>query len=208
MNDPSDDCDLIQLATDGDQQALADLFEQFRERLGQTVRLRMDHRLHGRIDVSDVLQDAFMDASRRLHEYVADPKVSLFVWLRSLTTQRLIDLHRHHFGAKMRSVYQEVYPRTRNDLTASPQSLAEFIVDSSCTPASKAVAAELQLRVRDALNLMDPIDREVVAMRHFEMMTNGEVADVLKLTKAAASNRYVRALQRLHGVLHGDFDES
>ncbi len=207
MDKQIDTVDLVKRASAGDQQALADVFEVYRQRLKQTVRLRMDSRMVGRIDASDVLQDAFLDAARRLPEYVADPNISMFLWLRSLTTQRLIDLHRHHLGAKMRSVALEVSLHTSDGQYASAESLAKFLVDSSRTPSAKLVHSETQRRVQDALNAMDPIDREVLAMRHFESLTNGEVAEVLQITKAAASNRYVRALQRLHGVLHGIDDQ-
>jgi RNA polymerase sigma-70 factor, ECF subfamily len=199
----ADENDLQRRAAGGDQEALAVVFDQYRQRLKQTLRLRMDRRLHGRLDASDVLQETFLDASRRLPEYVAAPKVSLFLWLRSLATQRLVDLHRHHFGVKMRSVCLEVSINTGVCLSVSAASMSEMLVDASKTPGAALVLVELQLRVQAALNAMDEIDREVLAMRHFEMLTNNEVADVLNLTKAAASNRYVRALRRLHEVLNG-----
>ncbi len=207
MTDDIDQCELLDLASSGDRQALAELFELYRRRLKQTVRLRMDSRMLGRLDASDVLQEAFLDAARRLPEYVAAPNISLFLWLRSLTTQRLVDLHRHHLGAKMRSVALEVSLHTSEGQYASAESLAKFLVDSSRTPGAKLIHLETKRRVQDALNAMEPIDREVLAMRHFESLTNGEVADVLSISKAAASNRYVRALQRLHGVLHGIDDQ-
>lgn len=198
---------LLMRAAAGDQQAMAEVFQSYRRRLANSIRLRMDRRLHGRIDCSDVLQDAFLDAARRLPEYVAAPRVSLFLWLRALTTQRLIDLHRRHLGAQMRSVSLEVSLNTGEGLYASAQSLAELLVDSSRTPGAKLVQLEVQQRVQDALNAMEPVDREVLAMRQFESLTNDEVAAVLNLTKAAASNRYVRALTRLHKVLHEPLDE-
>lgn len=203
MNEPTDHCDIIKLASAGDQKALAEVFELYRQRLKNTVRLRMDRRMLGRLDASDVLQEAFLDAARRLPEYVAAPNISLFLWLRSLTTQRLIDLHRQHLHAKMRTVALEVSLHNCDGQYASAESLAEFLVDASRTPFAKLVHLETQRRVQDALNTMEPIDREVLAMRHFESLPNGEVAEILQISKAAASNRYVRALQRLHEVLHG-----
>jgi RNA polymerase sigma-70 factor (ECF subfamily) len=194
-------------AAAGDPKALADVFAHYRPRLAQTVRLRMDRRLQSRIDVSDVLQEAFLDAAKRLPEYVEAPELSLFLWLRSLTTQRLVDLHRRHLVAQMRSVSLEYSLDTGDSLYASSQSLAELLVDSSISPGSKLLQLETQQRVQMALNSMDPQDREVLAMRHFEMLSNNEVATILKLSKAAASNRYVRALERLHKVLNGQFSD-
>lgn len=206
MTDFNEEFALVTQAMAGDQLALAELFENYRQRLSHTVRLRMDPRLHGRLDVSDVLQEAFLDASRRLPEFIAEPDVSLFIWLRSLATQRLIDLHRQHLGAQVRSVARELAVSRHGDLSTSIRSLAGMLADSSKTPASKAVREEMRCQLHQALDAMEPIDREVLAMRHFEMMTNGEVASVLKLSKAAASNRYVRALERLHGILDGNQD--
>lgn len=197
----------LKRVADGDATALADVFEHYRSRLSHTIRLRMDRRLLGRIDVADVLQDAFLDAVRRLSEYLATPNVSLFIWLRSLSTQRLIDLHRYHLGAQMRTVTMELALHTSDCMLASAQSLAELLVDSSRTPGSKMVQLETQERVQQALNAMEPLDREVIAMRHFELLTNGEVATILQISSAAASNRYVRALARLHKVLHVQFGD-
>jgi RNA polymerase sigma-70 factor (ECF subfamily) len=202
MNSTADETELVARASVGDRGALAELFQYYRGRLGRTVWLRMDPRLRVRIDVSDVLQEAFLDASRRLPEYVESPEVSLFVWIRSLATQRLVDLHRQHLQAKMRSVASEYSFHYGNNLSASAESIVGCFVDSSRTPGSKAELAELASRVESALAAMAPIDREIIAMRHFEMMTNDEVVEVLKISKGAASNRYVRALNRLHEVLN------
>src|SRR5579871_1730545 len=104
----SDESALLEQAKLGDRQALATLFGRYRERLHKMVRLRLDRRLSGRIDTSDVLQDAYLDVSRRFGEYVAAPTVPFYIWLRSLTGQRLVDLHRHHLGAEMRDADREV----------------------------------------------------------------------------------------------------
>ena len=193
--------DLVARAGAGDVRALADVLEQNRERLKRMVRLRLDHRLRGRLDPSDVVQEASLDAARRLPEYVAAPAVPFFLWLRQLTAQRLIDVHRHHLGAKMRdashdiSLHQGVFPQ------ASSVSLAAQLLGRYASPSQEAIRAEIQSRVQEALNAMEPIDREVLVLRHFEMLSNEEVAQVLNVKKSAASNRYVRALKRLTTIL-------
>lgn len=193
--------DLVARAGAGDVRALADVLEQNRERLKRMVRLRLDHRLRGRLDPSDVVQEAYLDAARRLPEYVAAPAVPFFLWLRQLTAQRLIDVHRHHLGAKMRdashdiSLHQGVFPQ------ASSVSLAAQLLGRYASPSQEAIRAEIQSRVQEALNAMEPIDREVLVLRHFEMLSNEEVAQVLNVKKSAASNRYVRALKRLTTIL-------
>src|SRR5437764_1183073 len=94
--------DLLAQATAGDAVALGTLFARYRDRLRNMIRLRLDHRLCGRLDPSDVLQEAYLDVARRFPEYVAAPAVPFYLWLRTLTGQRLIDLHRQHLGAQMR----------------------------------------------------------------------------------------------------------
>ena len=202
MTDDTEQNLLCRLASAGDATALAAMFEHYRRRLQQSLRLRMDTRLKGRIDPADVLQDAFIDACKRLPEYVAAPNVSMFLWVRSLTMQRLVDLHRKHLGARMRSAGVEVSMHSGNFQHASSVTLTRLLIDAGTTPGTRMVALETKRRVREAVTSLDPIDREVLVMRHFEMLNNGEVAEVLGLSKAAASNRYVRALTRLERVLH------
>jgi RNA polymerase sigma-70 factor (ECF subfamily) len=193
--------DLLGQAQAGDQEALGALFSHYRDRLRQMVSLRLDRRLHGRIDPSDVLQEAFLDVSRRLGEYTRDPRLPFFLWLRYLTGQKLLDLHRHHLGVKMRDAGQEVSLYRGAFPQASSVSLAAQLLGRLTSASRAAIRAEAQLRVQEALNSMDAIDREVLTLRHFEMLSNDETAQVLGIGKTAASNRYVRALKRLKGIL-------
>lgn len=201
VNRPADTNELLQRAGAGDVRALAEVLDRNRERLKLMVRVRMDPRLRGRLDPSDVVQEAYLDAARRLPEYVRDPAVPFFLWLRKLTAQRITDVHRQHLGARMRSAGMEVslhggvYPQ------ASSMSLAAQLLGRFSSPSRAAMRAEIQIRVQEALRGMDDLDREVLALRHFEMLSNEEVAQVLGIKKTAASNRYVRALKRLTAVL-------
>jgi RNA polymerase sigma-70 factor, ECF subfamily len=185
----------------GEQHALGELFHAHRERLRRMVQLRLDNRLRGRIDPSDVIQEAFLDASRRLGEFAADPRMPPFVWLRLLTAQRLVTLHRVHLGVKGRDASREVSLHTGPLPSADSRSLAAQLLGRLSSPSQAAMRAEIQIKIQDALNAMDPIDREILALRHFEELSNGETAAVLGLHKAAASNRYVRALRRLKEIL-------
>jgi RNA polymerase sigma-70 factor, ECF subfamily len=197
----SDADDLLRRALAGEEGALAPLFAHYRERLRQMVRLRLDRRLQGRLDPSDVLQEAYLDFSRRLPEYVANPTMPFFLWLRFLTGQRLLDLHRQHLGAKMRDAGQEVSLYHGALPQASSVSLAAQLLGRLTSASRAAIRAETQIRVQEALNTMDPLDREVLILRHFEMLTNEETAQVLGIKKSAASNRYIRALKRLKDIL-------
>jgi RNA polymerase sigma-70 factor, ECF subfamily len=185
----------------GDAQALAGLFARYRDRLRRMVKLRLDRRLQGRIDASDVLQEAYLNAAKRAAEYSANPTMPFFLWLRFLTGQRLLIVHRQHLGAKMRDAGQEVSLYRGALPQASSLSLAAQLMGRLTSPSLAAVRAEMQLKLQEALNGMDALDREVLTLRHFEELSNTEVAAVLDLQKAAASNRYIRALKRLREVL-------
>jgi RNA polymerase sigma-70 factor (ECF subfamily) len=202
MTDDSQDLpeQLRRLAA-GDQRALAELFARYRDRLRRMVKLRLDRRLQGRIDASDVLQEAYLDVARRAADYAANPTMPFFLWLRFLTGQRLLLVHRQHLGTKMRDVGQEVSLYRGALPQASSVSLAAQLLGRMTSPSLAAVRAEMQLKLQEALNGMDPLDREVLTLRHFEELSNGEVAAVLGIQKAAASNRYIRALKRLKDVL-------
>ncbi len=200
-DEPSEITPLLRRAAAGDQNALAEAFAYFRGRLKRMVQLRLDRRLQGRVDPSDVLQEAYLDLAKRATDYLDQPALPFFLWLRLLTGQRLLAIHRQHLGAKMRSVGQEVALHHGAMPQATSASLAAQLLGRLSTPSQAAVRAEMQLRLQDALNSMDTIDREVLVLRHFEELTNDETAEVLGLQKAAASNRYVRALKRLRSIL-------
>jgi RNA polymerase sigma-70 factor, ECF subfamily len=192
---------LLARAKAGDGQALGDLFAHYREQLRKMLRLRLDRRLYGRIDPSDVLQDAFLDLARRFPEYTAQPTVPFYLWLRALTGQRLIDVHRQHLGAQMRDAGMEVSLHRGALPQASSLSLANQLLGRLTSPTHAALRAEMQLRLQEALNTMDPLDREVVVLRHFEELGNNEAAEVLGIQPAAASKRYIRAIRRLKVIL-------
>ena len=199
--DGTENGDLLQRAKAGDQRALADLFARYRDRLRKMVRLRLDRRVYGRLDPSDVLQEAYLDAARRFPEYVAAPSVPFYLWLRALTGQRLVDVHRQHLGAKMRDAGQEVSLYRGALPQASSASLALHLLAGLTSPTQAVVRAEMQLKLQEALNSMDALDREVVVLRHFEELNNVETAEVLGIEASAASNRYIRALRKLKVIL-------
>ncbi|MCO6454554.1 MAG: sigma-70 family RNA polymerase sigma factor [Pirellulaceae bacterium] len=192
---------LVELAAGGDEAALGQLLVQYRERLLRVVGFRMDGRLRGRIDPADVVQEAYLEAAGRFAEYVRDPRMPFFLWLRFLTVQKLLQLHRHHLGYKMRDASREVSLYNGPLPEATSAVLAAQLLGRQTTPSQAAVRAEVKLRLEQALNEMEATDREVLALRHFEHLTNVETAKVLGLTESAASNRYVRAVKRLKRIL-------
>jgi RNA polymerase sigma-70 factor (ECF subfamily) len=202
-HEPDDLADLMCRARAGDSHALAGLFDRYRDRLRRVVHLRLDRRLQGRLDASDVLQDAYVEFARRFPQFAPGSGMPFYLWLRQITGQKLIDLHRRHLGARMRDAGQEVSLYRGAWPQASSVSLAARLLGRLTSASRAAIRAETQLRVQEALNRMEPLDREVLALRHFEMLTNEETAQVLGIRKTAASNRYIRAMKRLKELLGG-----
>ncbi len=184
----------------GGKDTLAALFLKYRDRLERMVDFRLDPRLLGRIDPADVVQEAYIEVARRIDGFLSTPTVSLFVWLRQITWQTLLDIHRRHLGQK-RNAGQEVslHSRDRGQTTVCP--LAQQLAGNLTSPSQAAMRNERMVLLQSAIERMDTTDREILALRHFEQLTNGEVAEVLHLTKTAASNRYIRALKRLRECL-------
>ena len=131
------------------------------------------------------------------------PDLPAYLWLRLVTAERLLALHRHHLGTKMRDAGQEVSLLAGGPPAASTHSLANLLLGRLTSPTQAAVRAERQVRLQEALNGMDPLDREILALRHFEELSNAEAAQVLGIKPSAAVNRYVRALKRLKDVFQG-----
>jgi RNA polymerase sigma-70 factor, ECF subfamily len=199
--------DTLQRAVAGDSAALAAVFSSYRSRLRRMVQLRLDRRLQGRVDPSDVLQESYLEVARSLADYLKNPQIPFYLWARFLTGRKLQALHRHHLGTQVRDAGREVSLHHGALPQASSVSLAEQLLGRYASPSQAAVKAELQLRVQEALNGMDPIDREVLALRHFEELSNAETAQVLGIGEAAASHLFLRALRRLRAILAGGADD-
>jgi RNA polymerase sigma-70 factor (ECF subfamily) len=190
--DPPDAREIVGRAAAGDQAAWQNLVRTYRERLRRMVALRLDPRLQGRVDPSDIVQETFLDAAGRLADYQSEPPLPFYLWLRQLAGTRLAKAHRHHLGTLSRDVRREVaLPGV------SSAALADHLAGREGRPSDAAARLELRARLEALLDRLDPLDREVLALRHFEQLSNAEAAHVLGLTEAAASKRYVRALERL-----------
>jgi RNA polymerase sigma-70 factor (ECF subfamily) len=194
---------LLERARAGDVDALNSIFTRHRERLRRMVDIRLDRRLQARLDASDVVQEAYLEVAQRLNEYLLDPKLPLFLWLRLVVGQRLMKLHRHHLGTQRRDVGREVSLCRRPFPAASSAALAAQLLGKQTSPTQAALRAERMLRIQEALNALDPLDREVLSLRHFEELTRAETAQVLGIEDSAAAKRYVRAMKRLTDILAG-----
>jgi RNA polymerase sigma-70 factor (ECF subfamily) len=192
---------LLERAAAGDRVAADDLFSRYRKRLKRMIRLRLSRQLAGRIDDSDILQEAYLEAGKRLADYLRDRPLPFFLWLRHIAGQKLIDAHRRHLGAQKRDAACELSLHRGPMPAASSASLAAQLLGRLTSPSQAVIKAEARLRVQEALNEMDPVDREVLALRHFEQLSNAETAEALDLNESTASSRYLRALKRLKEAL-------
>jgi RNA polymerase sigma-70 factor (ECF subfamily) len=193
--------DRLSSALRGDARAWGSLLDELRPRLKRMVALRLDRRLQGRIDPSDVIQEVFLEATGRRDEFAREPSVGLLLWLRFLTAQQLELHHRRHLGVQARDAGREVSIYGGAMPEASSAALAAQLLGRETRVSEVAIRAERALRLQDALNSMDPIDREVLALRHFEQLSNQECARVLGISESAATKRYIRALTRLREIL-------
>jgi RNA polymerase sigma-70 factor (ECF subfamily) len=201
---------MLARAAAGDGTAWGTLVTAHEVRLTRMVAFRMDPRLRGRIDAADVVQEAFVEASAHREAYFRTPTVPLFLWLRGVVSNKLLELHRHHLGTHKRDAKREqpLDAPSRPDETSA--ALCAHLTAGLTRPSVAAVRDEIKAQLAKALDEMDPTDREVLAMRHFEQLTNAEAALVLGIQERAAAKRYLRALERLKSILSelpGGFSE-
>lgn len=198
---------LKQLSSDREE-ALAKYFSIVRDRLARVVAFRLDYRLSGRVSESDVLQDTYVRAAQRIESYLDKPDMPFFVWLRLEANQRLHEIHRQHFGAEKRDIRREVNLSQKPSANQTSLALAAHLV-AQMTSASQIIERAEQInKLERTLNEMNELDREVIALRHFEELSNLETAEILKIEPAAASKRYIRALKRLKEIMDSLKDES
>jgi RNA polymerase sigma-70 factor (ECF subfamily) len=198
---------LLDRAISGDLDAMGQLLQQHRDRLLRLVGFRMDRRLQGRVDPADVLQETFIEATRRRDELPRQPD-SLFVWLRFLAMQKLLEIHRRHLDVQSRDVSREVsiYDAPAPHVTSAV--LAAQLLGKLTSPSQAAQRAEMKYRLEQLLKAMNALDQEIIALRHFEQLSNSEAAQVLGINESAASTRYVRAIRRLRDALQGNTNQA
>lgn len=200
MNEQSISPELAELRSRGEH-AVVELFERDREKLQRFVVHRMDGRLLGRVDSDDVLQEAYLVIQKRIDSYIQKPSVPFYVWMRALTGQVLIDLHRKHLNLKIRNVNREVSLQQQLPFQSSADALGDLLAASGTSPSNVMIRDEQANALREALDSMSELDREVLVLRHLEQLSNKEVASILSIDKSTATKRYIRALKRLGEIL-------
>src|SRR4051812_26599482 len=193
--------DLLAEAKGGDVEAVNRLMDRHRDSLRRMVQLRLDQRIQRRIDVSDIVQDVLVEANRRLQDYLAHPAMPYHLWLRQIAQDRIIDAHRRHRASAKRSVDRERPLAVPAAGDHSTMELAAQLSDQELTPATAAAQHEMARLVEAAIAKLPDQDCEIIVMRHYEQLSNQEVAQSLSLTEPAASMRYLRALRRLKELM-------
>jgi RNA polymerase sigma-70 factor (ECF subfamily) len=188
------------LKSDG-HQALATYFETVKPRLKQIVKFRLDQRLGGRVSDSDVIQETYVRAAKRIDSFLEKEDMPFFVWLRLEVSQKLQEIHRYHFGAEKRDARKEANLYQNNNTGQTSIALAAHLVAQMTSPSRVVERAEQHSYLQNALEEMNELDREVIALRHFEELSNIETAKILNIETAAASKRYIRALKRLKEIM-------
>lgn len=200
-DEPPETDALLARAAAGDGAAWGQLITEHQARLVRMVAFRMDPRLRGRVDAADVVQDAFVEASAHRADFFRAPAAPLFLWLRGVVGNKLLEAHRHHLGTHMRNAKRERpldAPARRDDTSAA---LCAHLTAGLTRPSVAAARGEVRTRLAEALAGMDETDREVLALRHFEQLSSAEAAAVLGIQERAAAKRYLRALGRLKQIL-------
>lgn len=184
------------------EEALARYFSQVQDRLKRVVNFRLDYRLSGRVSESDVIQETYVRAAMRIDSFLEKDDMPFFVWLRLELNQKLHEIHRHHFGAEKRDIRKEIkIGESPNESGNTSVQLAAHIVAQLTSPSRLIERAEQIVMLEKTLNEMNELDREVIALRHFEELSNTETANILGIEAAAASKRYLRALKRLKDIM-------
>jgi RNA polymerase sigma-70 factor (ECF subfamily) len=192
---------LLSAARLGDANAVDKLLERHRGPIRRLVELRLDRKVQRRVDVSDVVQDVLIEANGRLGKYLDDPAMAFHLWLRQIAWDRIIDTYRRHRVSAKRNMDREQPMIAAGSADQSTMDLAAQLCDPAMTPAAAATQREIAAKVESVIEQLGDQDREMILMRHFEHLTNLEIAEVLGLNPPAASMRYLRAIRRLRELL-------
>ena len=195
---------LLDQAKAGDDDAVGELLQRHRKSIRRLVEMRLDRKVQRRVDVSDVVQEVMIEASGRLSKYLDDPVMAFHLWLRQIAWDRIIDTYRRHRVSAKRNMDREQPMSVPTGPDQSTMELAVQLCDPNLTPAAAATQREIAVKVEEVLEELGPQDREIILMRHYEHLTNLEVAEVLNLNPPAASMRYLRAIRRLRDLMEAE----
>ncbi len=190
--------EIFERARSGDKIAFEELFSRHRGKLRNMIAVRMDRRIAARVDASDLLQETYMEAFKRMPQYMGQKeRMTFYAWLYWIAHEKVLGANRRHVGTQKRTV--------RNEVPLMPvDSSAKFVsglIGRVPTPSQELAKAELAEQLHAALGRLDPDEGNLIFWRHFEQLSTREVAELLDITEAAASKRYLRAVERLIRIL-------
>ena len=194
---------LIRRAQGGDDSAMQELLTMYRDRLRRMVGTRLDPRLTARVDPSDIVQDALLEASRKLPDYLSTRPISFYPWLRQIAWEQLVHVHVRHLEVQKRSVRREA----RWSPNLSDQSMMELVrtlAASGSSPSEHVAAVEMRRRVRAALDELPDKEREVLVLRYLEQVSTSEIAEIMGITKESVKTRHFRAVRKLNLILQAE----
>ncbi|MEM7560958.1 MAG: sigma-70 family RNA polymerase sigma factor [Planctomycetota bacterium] len=200
--------ELLVGAKEGDSAAVDNLLDRHRDSLRRMIGMRLDQKIKRRVDVSDIVQEVLVEANRRLQDYLQNPVMAFHLWIRQIAKDRIIDAHRRHRVSAKRSIDREQPLVAAGAVDQSTVELAAQLCDPELTPAAAATQRELAQHIQQSISLLPERDREIILMRHYEQLSNQDIAEVLELTEPAASMRYLRALKKLRQILDDNVDHS
>lgn len=192
---PENGRELLIRAEAGERQAIDELLRIHRDNITRMVRVRLHPKVRSRVDESDIVQEVFLDAGERVHEFFTECSLPFPNWLRYIAELKIKQCHRFHLDAQKRSAKNELRFVDENDSLSGI--MACQIVSAGTQPGEAAERNEMMQRVTQVLDELNPVDREIICMRHFEQMENADVATALNIDPSTSSSRYLRALARL-----------
>jgi RNA polymerase sigma-70 factor (ECF subfamily) len=192
---------LLRAARGGDAEALGRLLELYRSYLALLARLQIDHRLQGKTDASDVIQEVFLQAHRSFGEFRGQSEGELVEWLRKILATRLANVVRQFYGTQRRDVRLE--QKLDRELDRSSK-VAQALVASHSSPSQNAARREQAVLLAEALSRLPADHREVIVLHHLEGLTLADTARRMGRSVGSVEKLWVRALAALRRSLGGD----
>ncbi len=187
--------ELLDRARGGDGPALGQLLERYRNYLFLLARVQMGRRIKEKFDVSDVVQETFLEVHRGLGQFRGGSEGQFVAWLRQILVGILANQVRRYLGTKCRDVRLE--RELQDDLDRSSVHLGAHLIAAQSSPSAQASRREQAVLLADALNDLPEIYREVIILRHLEGLSFPDVARRTGRTEDSVKNIWLRALARL-----------
>jgi RNA polymerase sigma-70 factor (ECF subfamily) len=189
---------LLQRARGGDQAALGQLLELYRNYLRLQARTLIGSALRVRLGPSDLVQETFLEAARDFGCFGGNSEGELVAWLRQVLVRNLADQVRRHHSQKRNARRDESLEAL---LDRSSQEVQGALVTGISTPSAQARRREQAVVLADALAALPPDYREVIVLRHLDRLKFDDIATRMGRSSGAVRMLWTRALERLQRIL-------